>query len=121
MHNAHTLKDKKTAYNHLFSAADADWKKVFSLSPEIKLANERALIKSANTNAQKPAAHRQEPAKPAANPQPPKKTAAAGKQTGRPQSAPTKATQQPQAQKTGKRGGRGRKQQQQPRIQQPRR
>ena len=113
MHNVYAHQDKKNAYATLFPAADADWKKVFSLSPEIKLANERALIKSANTNAQKPAAHRQEPAKPAANPQPPKKTAATGKQTGRPQSAPPKATQpqQQQGQNSGKRGRRGRKQQ----------
>jgi hypothetical protein len=122
MNNVYIVADahKKTAYTHLFASTDATWKDLFALSPEIKIAYERALIKVANTNAQKPAAHRQAPV--AAPPPVPNKPAPAGKQTGRPQSAPTKATQQ--AQKTGKRGGRGRKQQQQqqqPRIQQPRR
>jgi hypothetical protein len=112
--------EKRTAYIHLFSTEDTAWKDVIALSPEIKIANDRALMKAANTNAQKPAAHQQASTKPAANPPTPNKPAAAGKQTGRSQSAPTKAThtQQQQGQNTGKRG-RHRKQQQQQRIHQP--
>jgi hypothetical protein len=77
------------AYAHLFPAGDSTWKDVFTLSPEIKIANDRALIRAANTNANKPAAHPPAPNnKPAAHPPAPnnKPAAAAGKQ--RPQSAP---------------------------------
>jgi hypothetical protein len=90
MHAVHTASRgaEHQAYTHLFSAGDSTWKDVFTLSPEIKIANDRALIRAANTNANKPAAHPPAPNnKPAANPPAPNnKPAAAGKQ--RPQSAP---------------------------------
>jgi hypothetical protein len=81
---------KANAHSHLFLAADATtWKDIFSLSPEIKIANDRALIRAANTNVSKPAAaNKKTPRKPApSNP--------AAKQTGRPQSAPPQKPKAP--------------------------